>query len=138
MSSGSCVDKIRNCYAYGRRVCQDYTQWAKDNCQAYCGVCTSKYRKAHGTTCGEKNWKQSYRSGYMRTKLNWVICSMKSCIILIYYNMTGLYGRVMVTCMVTHGFFRRCRRYAHTGWSSMVVTIQELPVGEMMPKFDIL
>ncbi|XP_060081054.1 uncharacterized protein LOC132560404 [Ylistrum balloti] len=44
VTSGSCVDTLSNCAAYGRSVCTSYKNWASSNCQAYCGICKYQYQ----------------------------------------------------------------------------------------------
>ncbi|XP_076113274.1 uncharacterized protein LOC143080959 isoform X2 [Mytilus galloprovincialis] len=37
----ACQNKLNNCNSYGLFVCTQYQPWAKDNCQEYCGFCTT-------------------------------------------------------------------------------------------------
>ncbi|KAL3859030.1 hypothetical protein ACJMK2_009268 [Sinanodonta woodiana] len=49
-SSGSCVDKIQTCSAYGTSICSDhsYAKWVESNCCAYC----RSYTGGPGTMTG--------------------------------------------------------------------------------------
>ncbi|GFR68031.1 collagen alpha-5(VI) chain, partial [Elysia marginata] len=41
--TGSCVDKLQDCYLYGQGACTDaqYSAWARENCPLFCGFCGS-------------------------------------------------------------------------------------------------
>jgi len=49
----TCADQNANCKAYDiPAVCVDYAGWARDNCQASCGMCPgTKLSKTSGNKC---------------------------------------------------------------------------------------
>ena len=38
----NCTDTIDNCAGYGRDVCTDFADWARQRCSLYCGFCQGK------------------------------------------------------------------------------------------------